>query len=238
MISNTRAYDLVYLALREIGVAALGDTVHDDVSREALKVLNSIRAEWSLKAKNYKLYDETFTATTSTTHVSMGAGGDILTRPNRIDLVTVISGTPGPGLNFTLNIRPYESYRSITLTNIYAIPTDAYIDNSYPQQNIWLYPGLSAEWSLRVVGTSYMTEYELLDDPYIDPPEYFSALYLQLALRLAPMYGIDVPQGVVIQAQGAMKHIKANLFSSSLKSMPNGIKSSNNNFSFYGGFNA
>lgn len=239
MISDKRAYDLVQLALREIGVVALGDSIDPAVAEEALLVLNSIRAEISLPSKNYKVYDETFTATANTSSITLGSTGgtpgDIAVRPNRIQEVILISGAPAVGVNYKLQLLPFEMYRAVALPGIFAVPTAAYIDNEYPLQHVYFYPGLSNGWSVRVVGGGYMPEYEFLTDPFIDPPEYFSALYLQLALRLAPKYGVDLPDAVRAQASGAMKHIKANLFATSLKPSPNGLKSGQGSFNFYAG---
>ena len=235
MISDKRVYDLLYLALREIGVAALGDTVDDDVIQEALLVLNAIRAEISLPGKNYTIYDQTFVATGNKPSITLGTGGDIATRPNRITDVILISGDPAVGVNYRLKIRPWEMYREVALPNIYAVPNFAYIDNNYPLQTIYLYPGLTSGWSIRVVGGGYMTEYEHISDPFIDPPEYFSPLYLTLALRMAPKYGVDLPEAVHIQASSAMKHIKAKLFATGLRPTPNGLKTGQGAFNFYAG---
>lgn len=235
MISDKRAYDVVYMALREIGVAALGDTVDAAVAQEALMILNAIRAEMSIPGKSYQLFDETTSPGENRTHITLGATGDIDTRPSRISHVVLISGDPAVGVNYDLRLMPFELYRTVSLPGIFAVPTTAYIDNSYPLQNIWFYPGLSNGWSVRVVGGGYLQEYEHLSDPFIDPPEYFSPMYLTLALRLAPAYGVDLPDAVHIHASSAMKHIKANLFARSLHPTPNGLKASGTGFNFYAG---
>ena len=241
MISTRTAYDLVYQALRETGTVSLGDTLDDNVAQEALLVLNAIRAEHSLNVKNYYIFDQTFQAPINRTNITLGTSvagpGDIAIRPQNITQVTVISGSPlGAAVNYTVPIRPYEEYRALTLQNIFAIPQFAYIDNSYPLQNIWFYPGLSAGWYVRVLGMSYLIEYENLSDPYIDPPEWFSPLYLELGLRLCGRYGTDPTTGLVEQHSGAWKHIKAHMFSSRLKRAPNGLKTPTGaSFSFYAG---
>lgn len=231
---------MIYLACREIGIVSLGDTVDASVSQEALMILNSIRAEFSLESKNYKIYDEVYTTPAQTFNVTLGTAGvtvgNFPTRPNRIDQVTIISGAPGVATNYNIPIEPYENYRALVLTNVYGIPSKCYLDSSYPIQNLWFYPGLASGWSVRVMGTSYMTEYENIGDPYIDPPEYFSALYLALALRLGTKYGVDASQSTIVQASSAMKHIKSNLFMLRMnKKMPNGLKTPTNSFNFYSG---
>ena len=236
MISGKSVYDLVFLALREIGVVSLGDSIVDDVAQEALLVLNSLRAEWSINTKNYTLFDQTYQATTNTSNITLGAGGNITTRPHNITQITIINGVPGTGINYNISIEPYENYRQLAITNVFAIPRKAYIDNMYPLQNIWLYPGLSNGYYIRVIGTSYMTEYENITDPYIDPPEYFSALYLTLALRMAPKYGIEAQQGTILQAKSAIKYIKSQLFLNEMNApMVNGLISTQSGFNILAG---
>lgn len=243
MISTMTAYDVIHAALRVCGVVGLGDSVDPLVSQEALRILNGYRAEISLNVKNYAKYDETYTATTNKQFITLGtqiAGGvvpgDIAIRPNEITNIVVINGTPGSSNNnFPIEIRPYTDYRNLVVQNIYAVPQIAYIDNEYPYQNVYLYPGLSSGWSIRVMGTRYMTEYENIGDPFIDPPEYFDALYLNLALRLAPLYGAQLNEGVVQQAASAMKHIKHHMLMSRIGIMPNGLMNQGTGVNFMSG---
>lgn len=226
MIESKTAYDLVYLALREIGVIALGDSVPDNVMQESLIVLNSLRAEYSLTVKNNEVYDETFYPTVGTMSVSLGTDGvtpgDIPTRPAKVTQVILMNGVNG--VNIPLSVKPYEQFRTQSLQNLVAVPNTAYIDTEYPYRHVWFYPGLSAGWGCRVMGLKYMTEYESLQDPYFDPPEYFSIMYLSLALRMAPKYGVDLPDGVLAQCKSALKAVRNNNFATRLKTAANGLK--------------
>lgn len=239
MIGTATVYDLLYSTLRRVGVVALGDTVDAAVAQEALLELNAIRAEWSLNNKTYTVYDRTFTATTNKFVVTLGTSatvtGDIPTRPTNIDQITVISGTPGLGINYPVQILPYEAYQRQPIQNIAAIPSAAYVDTSFPIQNVWLLPGLSSGWSIRVMGASYMTEYETVSDQFMDPPEYWSPLDLVLTLRLSVKWGVDLPPGVVIQANSALKHIQNQNFVKRMEPMQNGLSSGYSGFNFFAG---
>ena len=239
MIGTETAYDLLYSALRRVGVVALGDTVDAAVAQEALLELNAIRAEWSLNNKNYTIFDQTYTATgpmfVLTLGTSIAGPGNIPTRPTNIDQITVISGTPGLGINYPVQILPYEMYQRKPIQNIAAIPTEAYPDTSFPIQNVWLYPGLQEGWSVRVMGAAYMTEYQTVDDQFMDPPEYWSPLDLVLTLRLATKWGVDLPPSVYPQAKAALKHIETQLFVKRMEPMANGLFSGHSGFSFFAG---
>lgn len=238
MISSKRAYDIVYLALRELGVASLGDTIAADVAQEALVVLNSIRATYSLGTKNNELFDQTYTATENRLVITLGTDGitpgDIPIRPAKIQQVVVMNNTAS-GINIPVVLRSYAEYRTIAVQNIAATPDSAYIDTGYPYQRMYFFPGLTSGWAVRVQGLKYMDEYEALDDPYMDPPEYFAVLYLDLALRLAPKYGVDLPPAVYAQLKSALKPLKTVQFMARLHNAPNGLKSGGAGVNFFSG---
>lgn len=222
MLATSKVYDLVKLALRECGVVSLGDNINPAVAQEALFILNTIRAEWSLNTRNNVNFDATFTAPENRTHITLGLTGDIPLRPAKITQVVVISSPgDGAGVNIRVPIEPYENYRALTIQNVFAIPNKCYIDTNAPLQNIWFYPGLSTGWTVRVEGNKYMTEYENLSDTFMDPLEYYSALYLTLALKLAPKYGVDLGEGTIKAANSAIKGIEANNFHARMKPMSN-----------------
>lgn len=241
MISSQRVYDLVFLALRELGIVSLGDSIDSAVTQEALLVLNTIRAEYGITTKAYTPFDKTYTATSNHQNIRLGTSsvegpGEIPQRPSDITGVILIMGDPDISPNVPLTIKPFAEYRNLPLTNIYAVPSTCYIDMGMPYRRIWLYPGLASGYSIRVVGSSYIEEYEFLDDPFIDPTEYFSLLYLSLAARLAPKYGQDVPQAVLAQLNSISKHIDARSFANALNgSMRNPLVSSGSSFNFLAG---
>lgn len=236
MIATSTVYDIIHKALRVCGVVGLGDTVDPLVSQEALLILNGIRAEWSLNIKSYRRYEQTFQAPANRQSITLGAGGDIAQRPNAIEHVIVINGVPGGAVNnWEIPIFPYAAYRALPIQHVYASPTAAYIDNEFPLTNIFFAPGLASGWSVRILGTAYLGDYENIGDTFADPPEYFDALYLALATRLAPLYGADLPQGVVIHAASAIKHIKHHMFMTRMGIMDNGLGAGGSGVNFMSG---
>jgi hypothetical protein len=238
MISSKRVYDLLFSSLRRLGVAALGDTVAADVAQEALLELNSIRAGYSLGNKNNELFDQTYTATENRLVITLGTDGitpgDIPIRPAKIQQVVVMNNTAS-GINIPVALRSYAEYRTIAVQNIAAIPDSAYIDTGYPYQRMYFFPGLTSGWAVRVQGMAYMDEYEALDDPFMDPSEYFAVLDLDLTLRLAVKWGIDLPPAVYAQLQSVLKPLKTVQFMARLHNAPNGLKSSGAGINFFSG---
>lgn len=149
----------------------------------------------------------------------------IALRPSTIREVVLMNNASVGNNNFRLPIYTYEEFRELMVQNVFGVPTKAFLDTEYPTQNLFLYPGITAGWTIRVLGKRYMTDYENVTDQYIDPPEYWQMLYLDLAMRLLTMYGQDIPQGLVISYNGAAKNIKANAVIRGMKRSQNDIQS-------------
>lgn len=231
--------NLVELALRSLGVRALGDTLDADQASEAIMLLNQIRAERSIiPTKNWHLYDKTYTATANTRQITLGGPtSNITVRPSTIDEIIIINGpVDASNNNWNIQIKPYQEYRKLMVQNIYALPNEAYLDNEYPTQSVWLYPGMANGYSIRIIGKSYFTDYESLTDEFADPPETFEILRLSLALRLAPLYGVTDIMDLVKQMSSADKHYQAMLFNRSIAPMMNAAAgSSDSGFNFFSG---
>lgn len=243
MISSLTVYDLLFTALRVAGIAYFNDSPKANQMREAMMLLNAIRAEYSINNRAVLKYDMTYTVTEDKQFITLGTDytdplnpvvGDIAIRPSSIDQIVIMNTIANGNNNFVLPIKTYEEYRSKIVQNVFAIPDSAYLDQEYPLQNVYFYPGLSAGWAVRVQGRRYFTDYENVTDPYIDPPEYFQMLYLELATRLLGMYGQDVPQGLIIQLSGCSKHIKARGLMNNMKRTKNDF-CTGTPFNFFGG---
>lgn len=209
--------DLIKLALRSIGVAALSDQITPDQSREAIIILNQIRKERSISTiRNPVPYDEMYFTSANAQYITMGTSptlsGNILKRPSLIDEIIILNGLPNGNFNLSIPIQPFADYRKLMVQSIFAIPQTAYVDTNYPIQKIYLYPGLATGYGIRVVGSSYSTDYESLTDLIVDPPEVIEVLRLGLALRLAPLYGVTDIMDLVKQMSSADKHYKSMMF--------------------------
>jgi len=249
-MATLTAYNLIYDALRKVGVVSLGDTVAAEVSEEALRILNTLRSEWSINIKVNKRFDQLYTVVGPKQFITLGSTtylgdftgktypvapliGDTLTdsgksyaydgiawvdyagiakRPAQVDKVVICQGAPQSNLNIDLPIYTYAEYRSMSAQNISAIPNFCYVDNQFPESFVYFYPGLNSGWTVRVIGTDYLTEYENISDEIVEPPEYFNGLSCALALRLCQNYGSTPGEGLVQQANSAMKHIKEHNF--------------------------
>lgn len=237
MISTLTAYDILTNALEYNGAISFGEFIDPNMAKQALQMLNGLRAEWSGKYINYKKYDKTYTTSENKQFISLGSSttvsGDILERPASIEEVVIMFGTN----NYQIPVKSYEEYRQLTIQNIYNLPAAAYLDTEYPLQNVYLYPGLASGYSIRIMGHSYLPEYENVSDSYIDPPEMFQCLALALALKTAPKFGTDPNSLVNVQQMlnSALKPLKATNFKNGMHRAKNDLFGSSGSMNFFSG---
>lgn len=230
MIETRSVYDLCFQALREAGIASLGDTVDADVMNETLLTLNMYRAENSIDSMNQTVYDATYTATTNTNIVTLGTSttvtGNFPVRPVTIDAVYILlPGDIGTVPSLKLTLHTWEEFRDLPIQYLTAIPSDAYYDLEYPIQNIRLYPGLASSYTVRVVGMKQSREYESLDDRYVDPPEMFPMLVYGVAARMCALYQFPVSQDLLGKLDSVRESIRTRTVMSRIKAMPSQITS-------------
>lgn len=215
---------LIYLALSKIGAINFGENPDTATANIALDNLNLLLDEWSIRFNNYKLFAEIETAKSP---ITLGTDysnplapivGDISARPAQITDVIVKIGL----INYPQSIKPFAEYNRLPITNINAIPTTVYIDYGFPFITMNFFPNFSTPAIVQVIGKSYHTNDELELNDYVDiPREWNSAIVSNLALRLAPTFGITAGQDLVVQASADLKHLKQRQLIESMRTIDN-----------------
>lgn len=153
--------------------------------------------------------------------------------PNKPNLITEVT-CKYANVNKMLPIKTIGEYRSIAFPYIVSIPSACFIDNNYPIQKLYLYPWMAQGMSIRVIAKDYLREYVSISDNYVDLPELFNAQVLNLAIRLFPFIGKDVPQYLQMQAASSLKHLKNRNF---IRGMEGSGTRLPVGFNMWGGFN-
>lgn len=213
---------IVNLALAKIGVFQFGEQPDTATSEIVVDNLKLLLDEWDIRFSNYKQYYQT---TTSKNIITLGTNnldplnpvvGDISARPAQITDVVVQIGS----VNFPLSIKPFSEYNELRVQNINAIPTTVYIDYNSPFITMYFFPGFGSQGIIKIIGRSYNTSEELYLNDYIDfPREWQSAMVSNLALRIAPTFGVMAGQDLVVQASSDLKHIKQRQLVESMRTL-------------------
>lgn len=201
---------IITMALSRIGAINFGENPDTSTSDIALQVLRVMLDEFDIRYSNFKLYNHLTTAKniitlgTDESNILLPISGDIADRPSIISEVVAKIGS----INYPLSIKPYREYNNLPITNINAIPTTVYIDYGFPYVSLYFFPGFGMSAQVLITGRGYTTDTLTLNDYIEYPREWSAAILSQLALRLAPYFGVPTSQDLIIQASSDLKHVK------------------------------
>ena len=199
--------DLVTASLKKIGALAPSESLASSEASDGLAELNRMIASWS----NDGLLLHAITAETPLTLTAgdgtytLGASGDITTRPQKIESALIRDGST----DYPVDILTLEEFAAITQKSTQSTyPSALYDDGGFPQRTITLYPVPSAAHKLVLFTKRALTAIATLDTSVSLPPGYEDALIYNLSERLAPEYGKQVPEIVhliAVETKAAIK---------------------------------
>jgi hypothetical protein len=199
--------DLISASLRLLGVLASGENLGAQEATDGLSTLNRLISGWSNEGLLvFGLTAEpAITLTPGKATYTLGASGDLSTRPMSIEKALIRDGLT----DYPVRLMSLSEYASISRkSNQSNYPTDLYDDGGYPQKTITLYPTPSAALSLILFTKRPLTELATLDTALSLPPGYERALNFNLAIDLAPEYGRAIPDSVAMVASESKAAIK------------------------------
>lgn len=204
--------DLVSSALRLIGVLGQGQTATGQDGHDALEVLKELLDTWSsTSAMSYQLNSKSIPTISGKTEYTIGPAGDIDVpiRPSLIDSAYITYN----GAETTISVVGSRQYGRVPFkTQQGETPFYLYYDTGFPLGVISLYPVPTGASTLRVEFASTLNTNITLDTEFLYPPAYRGALRYNLAVMLAPEYGIQVSPAIATQAAAAALLVQNSTF--------------------------
>ncbi len=199
--------DAVTAMLRLIGAVAPGESLPAQEATDGLASLNRYIA--SLANDGLTIHAVTaetpLTLTAGDGTVTLGASGDITTRPISIEQALIRDGTTDMPPMRIITLAEYAAIPDKSTQATY--PTALYDDGGFPQRTLTLYPVPSAAKSLVLYTKRALTALTLSGDVSL-PPGYERMLIYNGAIEVAPEYGRAVPAEVAKVAIDSMAAIK------------------------------
>lgn len=198
---------LVSASLRLIGAIAPGESLNAQEATDGLDALNRMISSWSNEGLIiHAITQETpLTLTAGDGTITLGASGDITTRPMSIERASIRDGST----DYPVRILTPEEYAAIPdKTTQSDYPTDLYDDGAYPQRSVKLYPVPSSAKALVLWTKRALTEIASLSTDISLPPGYERALAYNGAIELAPEYGKSASAEVAKVAEESKDAIK------------------------------
>lgn len=189
----TTALNIIESALRNLGAIASGETLTAAEAVDALSVLNRMLDSWRNEAlMTWTINDVSGAVAASVPSVTVGTGGDINTpRPVDIDNARIRLN----GVDYPLDVIDQSQWASIRVKTLNSnIPRYLYDNGNYPLRTLTFWPIPTQDLTLILGLKEPLSSLSTLSTVLSLPPGYEECMIYGLVIRLAPEYGLPVPQ--------------------------------------------
>jgi hypothetical protein len=203
--------DIITGALRKIGEYAPGETLSAADSTDALSTLNGLLDMWSNEhLAVYANIENVLAWTAGKGSYTVGSGGDFnIIRPLKITSMYSRLTATGSSIDMPCELVAAPKYMSIGMKNQPGPwPKLAYYDMQYPLATLYVWPVPTAPYEFHLWTDQTFADVGL-NDTFSMPQGYFLALQYNLAVLLAPEYGIEPPPTVLRLAKSMKATLKA-----------------------------
>ena len=190
---------------RKLAVIASGETLTTAEYADALIALQGMLRSWAAEKINvFATVRETHTLVSGTGTYTWGASGNInTTRPNQLLSASV---TDSGGTEHSVEIIGSDKYNSIPVKTIQDRPYYVYPLYNYPLTSLYLYPVPNSAETLNLESLKPFTEtssFSATGDTLAMPLNYEEPIIYNLAVRLAPEFGVSASPEVVAIARSS-----------------------------------
>ena len=232
------AGDQIKRALRLLGVLAAGETPTTDEYADALVTLNQMLDSWSTERLSvYCTQDQAFTWPAGQATRTLGPSGNLGTgiRPVSLDPSTYyVYG----GISYTPIQVNQDQYNDIALkTATTTLPQVMFVNPTNPNLTMTLYPVPTADLAFHFISVVALSEPAATSTTLAFPPGYLRAFAYNLAMELAPEFGVEPSPQVKRIAVVSKRNLKRINNPNDLLAMPTAMVANRSGFNVYtGGF--
>jgi len=203
------AQDLIKGSLRLLGVIASGETPSSSELSDGLSALSGMISSWS--NDGFLVFKETikgFDIPAGKSKYSVGPGGDLnISWPVDIKSATYqTSIQEGEYLLDELNLDQWADVNLKTLQS--TLPSYYHLNKTYPMAELRLWPIPSQAGRVNLYALTELCGYDALTDELCLPPGYERMLRYNLAVELAPEFGLEpslTVQGIASESKALVQ---------------------------------
>lgn len=231
------AGDQINRALRLLGVLAEGETPSAAMSDDALIAMNQMIDSWNTERLSvYATQDQVFNWPVSEITRTLGPTGDFVgNRPILIDDSTYFRD-PGTNVSFGIKLINQQQYSGIavkTVTSTY--PQVMWVNMEYPNISMTIYPKPTRLLEWHIVSVQELTQPATLATTLSFPPGYLRAFTYNLAMEIAPEFGVEPSDQVKRIAMTSKRNLKRINNPDDVMSMPYSLVATRQRFNVYAG---
>ena len=231
------AGDQINRALRLLGVLAEGETTSASVSQDSLMAMNQMIDSWNTERLSvFCTQDQIFTWPAGQITRTLGPSGNFVgLRPVLLDDATYYRD-PGTNVSFGIKFINQQQYDGIavkTVTSTY--PQVIFVNMTYPNVTMTVYPQPTRDLEWHFVSVQELTEPATLATVLAFPPGYLRTFTYNLAMEIAPEFGVEPSPQVTRIAMTSKRNLKRINNPDDVMSMPYAIVATRQRFNIYAG---
>jgi hypothetical protein len=231
------AGDQINRALRLLGVLAEGETTSASVSQDSLMAMNQMIDSWNTERLSvFSTQDQIFTWPAGQITRTLGPSGNFIgLRPVLLDEATYFRD-PGTNVSFGIKFINQQQYNGIavkTVTSTY--PQVIFVNMTYPDVTMSIYPRPTRDLEWHFVSVQELSNPATLATDLFFPPGYLRAFTYNLAMEIAPEFGVEPSPQVQRIAMTSKRNLKRINNPDDVMSMPYAIVATRQRFNIYAG---
>jgi hypothetical protein len=231
------AGDQINRALRLLGVLAEGETTSASVMQDSLMAMNQMIDSWNTERLSvFSTQDQVFNWPPDLITRTLGPTGDFVgNRPILVDDATYFrDATTNVSYGIKLiNQQQYDGIAVKTVTSTY--PQVMFVNMTYPNITMTIYPKPTRVLEWHFVSVDKLSEPATLATILAFPPGYLRAFTYNLAMEIAPEFGVEPSEQVKRIAMTSKRNLKRINNPDDVMSMPYAIVATRQRFNIYAG---
>jgi hypothetical protein len=223
-------------ALRLLGVLAEGETPSAAISQDSMMALNQMIESWNTERLSvFCTQDQVFTWPSGLISRTLGPTGDFVgNRPVLLDDSTYYVGNNGVsyGVKF-INQDQYNGIAVKTVTSTF--PQVIFVNETFPNVEMYIYPRPTQDLVWHFISVQELSQPATLATSLLFPPGYLRAFVYNLAMELAPEFGVEPSPQVKRIAMTAKRNLKRINNPDDVMSLPYAMIANRQRFNIYAG---
>jgi len=231
------AREMISSAHRLLNLVNAGNALPEAVYQENLQSLDRMIDSWNTERLSvYNTQDQVFDWPTNVITRSLGPSGDFVgNRPVLLDDATYFRD-PQTNVSFGIKFINQQQYDGIavkTVTSTY--PQVMWINMEYPNITMTIYPVPTKVLEWHFISVREITQPASLNTEFFFPPGYLRAFTYNLAMELAPEFGLEPSPQVQRIAMTSKRNLKRINNPDDIMSMPYALVANRQRFNIYAG---
>jgi len=232
----TTAGDQINRALRLLGVLAEGETPSAATSQDALLVFNQMVDSWNTERLSvYATQDQIFSWPAGEIRRTLGPTGDFVgNRPVLLDDATYYRAPSG--VSYGIKFINQDQYNGIAVkTSTSTFPQVIFVNETFPDIEMFIYPKPTQVLEWHFISVQELSQPAVLATQLHFPPGYMRAFTYNLAMEIAPEFGVEPSPQVQRIAMTSKRNLKRINNPNDVMSLPYGVVANKQRFNIYAG---